>query len=499
MRQNQTVEITSELMTAEGIVTGDIGGFELPGGAIEWVLGTQWRWESRTVLPSANADPFATPCVDSPPYGDGFPTCNVPGVGPLLFNGQTNPSDVDRDVPSVFAEVKLPILESLELGIAGRYEDYSGDLGSTDDYRVSLRWEPLTWLVVRGSTGTTFRAPPQAAVTPGSGRIQAQFTNPTNGAQLYRPVDIFGNPGLEPETADTYNVGFVIASEEIDLFGANIGRFDFSADYFDVTFEKEITTETAARVYGTMFTGAAPAGWQCANDTLRERFTFTTNLAENTFDYNGDGVPSDYPECHPDNFLGIYTNLLNSREDTQISGLDLAFTWTYGLFGGELALGADATWLEEWSRGDQYLLGTDIVYDAARDRSGFAELLSAFYSYAEWRGNGHLNYNHGPHNVHFMAHYYQGVQDLNRATPFGCSPTSTTVGPCTGWANRRSHTTYDVTYQVELPWQAWLTATVANLTDEEPPYIRSQYNYDYMNYSPLGRTFKIAIRKQFGG
>jgi iron complex outermembrane receptor protein len=506
MRQVQNVEITAELFTAEAILTGDIGGFELPGGPVEWVVGTQWRWESRTVLPSVNADPYATPCVDSPPYGDGFPTCTVPGVGPLLFNGQTNPSDEDRDVPSAFAELKLPILENLELGIAGRYEDYSGEIGSTDDYRVSLRWEPLDWLVLRGSTGTTFRAPPQAAVTPGSGRIQAQFTNPTSFAQLYRPVDIFGNPDLEPETAETYNVGFVIATDEIELFGANIGRFDFSADYFDVTFEKEITNETGARVYGTMFPAESvpatnPQRWACANDTLRERFTFTTNLGTNDFDYNGDEPGGVYPECHPNNFLAVSTNLLNAREDTEISGLDLAFTWTYaGLYGGELSIGADGTWLEEWSRGDQYLLGTDIIYDPARDRSGYAELLSSFFSYSEWRANGHLNYNHGPHNVHFMAHYYQGVQDLNRQTPIGCSGSPTNpIGPCNGWANRGSHTTYDVTYQVELPWQTVLTATIANFTDEEPPYVRSQYNYDYMNYSPLGRTFKIGIRKQFGG
>jgi outer membrane receptor protein involved in Fe transport len=42
-----------------------------------------------------------------------------------------------------------------------------------------------------------------------------------------------------------------------------------------------------------------------------------------------------------------------------------------------------------------------------------------------------------------------------------------------------------------------LTATVVNLTDEEPPYIRSQFNYDYHTYSPLGRTFKVGFRKEF--
>ena len=476
MRQEQNVKTTAELFTAEAVLTGDFGdGLTLPGGNIDWVLGTQYRWESRTQAPSINADPFATPCVDSPPYGDGQPTCAVPGVGPMLFNGQTTPSDVDRDVPSIFAELRLPLLDKLELGIAGRHESYGGAIGSTTDYRVSLRWEPLDWLVLRGSTGTTFRAPPQAAVTPGSGRIQAQFTNPTTGSQLYRPVDVFGNSELKPETADTINLGVVVNTDDLMVGGRDIGRFNVSVDYFNVKFQKEIATETAARVYGTMFTGANPAGWRCDNDALRARFMFTTTLNSNTFDYNG----QTFPECHPDNFLGISTNVVNAREETEISGVDMSVTWMRGgVFDGLLSIGANATYLEEWKRGNQFLLGTDLIFDAATDRAGTAELLSAFFSYPDWRGNAYVNYNRERHNVRLMAHYYAGVKDRNR-----------------GLAQREDHMTYDLIYQVALPWQTVVTATIQNLTDEEPPYVRSQFNYDYQTYSPLGRTLKIGFKK----
>lgn len=488
MRQVQHVEITSELFTAEASLTGDLGEWDLPGGAIEWAVGTQYRWNRRLVSVASNTDPFATPCVDSPPFGDGFPTCAVPGVGPLLFQNQTTPSDLDRDVPSFFAEMRFPLLDNLELGLAGRHEDYGGAIGSTDDYRVSLRWEPLSWLVLRGSTGTTFSAPPQAGTAPGSSRIQAQFSNPTNGAQLYRPVDRFGNPDLEPETAETYNLGFIITTETLEVGGLEIGRFDISADYFDVTFEKEIAFETAARVYGTMFPAESPFAYNpqrygCANDALRDRFSFTSSLATNNFDYNGAEPGGVYPECHPDNFLGLSTNLPNGREDTKISGVDMALTWSKeGLFGGELSIGGEATYIDKWERGNQYLLGTDIIYDPATDRAGTAELLSAFFSYPEWKVNGHINYRRDIHNVHLMTHYYSGVEDRNR-----------------GFIKRDSHMTHDLTYQVQLPWQTVVTATIANFTDEEPPYIRSQFNYDYATYSPLGRTIKIGVRVNFGG
>jgi iron complex outermembrane receptor protein len=487
MRDTQTIEITSELFTAEAVLTGDmLGTFELPGGEIEWVVGTQWRWERRLVDPSTNADPSGTPCVDSPPYGDGFPTCGVPGVGPFLFLSPSRRNDLDQDIPSVFAEVKVPILESLEAGIAGRYEDYGGEVGSTNDYRVSLRWEPLSWLVLRGSTGTTFRAPPLAAVDPSSGRIQAQFTNPTSGAQLYRPQDVFGNAQLKPETADTYNFGVIVATEDLELFDFVIGRFDASIDYFDVTFQDEITGETGARVYGTMFPSANPTTWACANAPLKDRFTFTTSLATNNTDYNGTAPGGVFPECHPDNFLGLKTILGNGREDTEIRGLDLALTWTRdGIFGGELSVGGDATYLHEWTRGNQYLVGTDVIFDAATDRAGTAELLSGFFSYPEWRANGHVNYRHGDHNVHLMAHYYDDVRDRNRSSPN------------VKWVHRGSHSTLDLTYQVNLPWETRLTASVFNFLDAQPPYIRSQFNYDYATYSPLGRTFKLGFLKQF--
>jgi iron complex outermembrane receptor protein len=487
MRQPQQVQVVTDLFTAEGIVTGDLFGLELPGGQIDWVVGTQWRWEERTVEPSDNANPFSTPCVDSPPYGDGFPVCASPGVGGLLFNGPTNPSRLDRDVPAIFAEIKLPILDSLEFGLAGRYENYGGEVGSTDDYSVYTRWEPLSWLVLRGSTGTTFKAPQLSYVDPGSSRIQAQFTNPTNGGQLYRPVDRQGNPLLTPETGESWNVGAVIETDDVELFGANVGRFDFSADYWGVTFSDGIEYEVAASVYNSLFRSSAnPALWQCANDPLRVRFTFTDTLAVNTFDYNGADPGGLYPECHPDNFLGLETVVQNAREDTEARGLDLTAGWTHDdVFGGELRISADATYMEDWDRGNQYLAGTDIIYDPAYDRAGQAELLSAFFSYPDWRGNGHIDYRHGPHNLNLSSHYYAGVQDRNR-----------------GLTQRDSQVTYDVTYQLELPWFTETAATVVtlsvfNFTDEEPPYVRSQFNYDYATYNPLGRTIKLGLRMNF--
>ena len=42
-----------------------------------------------------------------------------------------------------------------------------------------------------------------------------------------------------------------------------------------------------------------------------------------------------------------------------------------------------------------------------------------------------------------------------------------------------------------------LTLSVLNLLDEEPGFAALDYNYDPFTANPLGRNFKVGIRKEF--
>ena len=57
--------------------------------------------------------------------------------------------------------------------------------------------------------------------------------------------------------------------------------------------------------------------------------------------------------------------------------------------------------------------------------------------------------------------------------------------------------THDLSYVGELPWDTTLTLAVNNIFDSDPPFTRSQYNYDYTNAFFLGRTFQVGLRKRF--
>ena len=73
-----------------------------------------------------------------------------------------------RSTSAVFAELALPIvgeqqaltgIQSLRVSLAGRYDDYD-DFGSTFNPKVGVNWAPVSQVNVRGTWGTSFRAPP---------------------------------------------------------------------------------------------------------------------------------------------------------------------------------------------------------------------------------------------------------------------------------------------------------------------------------------------------
>jgi iron complex outermembrane receptor protein len=75
-----------------------------------------------------------------------------------VLGSSGNSSAGARDMWAATTEVLLPISKSLELTLAARYEKYS-DYGSDFSPKASLRFQPMTGLILRASAGKGFRAP----------------------------------------------------------------------------------------------------------------------------------------------------------------------------------------------------------------------------------------------------------------------------------------------------------------------------------------------------
>lgn len=131
----------------------------------------------------------------------------------------SSPADAGRRYTAVYVEGQLPIfgnaftmpgVASLGLDVAARYENIQS-VGSTTDPTVSVRWEPIKNVVaLRGSYGTSFRAPPLTALNAPTTTSVYAGTNPVTGQSQNYVVIAGGNKNLMPETASYTNYGIVI-------------------------------------------------------------------------------------------------------------------------------------------------------------------------------------------------------------------------------------------------------------------------------------------------
>jgi iron complex outermembrane recepter protein len=456
---NYVNEAINRIFVADAVFSGQTG-IELGGGNVAWALGGQYRYTRDINNYGDLFDVNVNPCVDS--VDDDTPVCGAP-AGPLIFFGSNADSDFDRSVIAAFLELSIPLLDTLEVNFAVRHEYYPGNIGGTTNPKVAVRWQPLDWLALRGSAGTTFRAPGSAAAS------NACVTGVANINGQYRAIETCGNPQIQPETADAYNVGVIVEA----------GPFNATLDYFLFDFTGELTTESPSRLFASMFPGNATVNCGAAAFApLQERFTFAGGV------------------CSPANVLRIRSFTVNGPS-TQTSGLDFRASYDVDdLFGGSFQLGVEATYLIEYMRGAFTLLGApNVSFAAPEDRAGKHDLVSQFFSYPQLRGNAWATWNSGPLTARWQVRYVEGTEcafgtPCNRRVP---APT----GPSVPIGKLDDTWQHDLILRYAAPWDTTVTFSIQNILDTDPVDAPSQYNYDYTTGNPLGRVFEIGLKKRF--
>jgi iron complex outermembrane receptor protein len=449
-------EAQTKLYVADLLFNGE-SGITLPGGVMGWAAGAQYRENryERTVTDNF-ANLALTPCPQNPV--DPTVVCG-PGTaqpvqsGALSFYGPTSDQTVKQHVYAGFGELSLPILESLQAQLAVRYEDYGGSVGSTTNPKLAVRWEAIDWLAFRGSVGTTFRAPPPVNLDPNA-TTSLQFTAQAGG---YKPYDTVGNPNLKPEKADTFDVGFIVKA----------GGFNATVDYWHFVFKDAITAESGTQIVTAMFPIGAPN--HCGDPAyagLQARFTFTA------------------AGCGIANLIRTRASIINAQSDVTISGIDASFSYKFDdILGGALVLGLDGTYNLEYQLGANTVEGVlvDPALDAIGTRGGRGGSLP------QMKGVAYANLGTGIHNVRLSANYTDGVDDVRVAT-FATNQNGQHVA---------SYITFDLAYNIQLPADFAVTASVFNLTDRDPSFARLDLSYDPFLGNPLGRFYKVIAQKKF--
>jgi iron complex outermembrane receptor protein len=437
---------------------------QLPGGNVGWAVGAQYR-KDWTIAEYSNASNRATnPCVDTPVTGR--TNCAPMGESPYNFLATYNNIDVNRDVYAVFTEVSLPIVDSFNVQLAARFEDYGNQGGSSFDPKLSFRWQVLDQLALRGSVSTTFRAPPQTSLIPDEA---IAFTNifGTN-----RPVGTVGNPDLDPEESFQWTVGAIV----------NVGGFRALIDYWRFDIDKLLTVEPTSGILNIVFPNGATGPDNCATADpafLASRFVFSNGV------------------CGANNILKLVRQQINGAGLVN-DGVDITLDYTFdNVFGGTLSVGATATWIHQYKT--ESLVINGVTFERGFDGVGFLNNGTTLYALPEWRAQAYLEYNFDRFNVRWTASFVDQYRDQrdgverdgivreNIFTPE--SPNGRIID---------SSIVHSVTLRTALPADTTLLATIENVFDEDPPFARMELNYDPLTAQlPLGRTFKIGVRKKF--
>jgi iron complex outermembrane receptor protein len=223
----------------DGHASRDLGDWLNAGRPAAIAVGAEYRQEH--FLQQANTA-YATQVYSST------------GVDPNTYNAG------DRKVYAVYSELNVPVLKTLDITAALRYDHYS-DFGSTTNPKVSFRFQPAKAFLMRGSFSTGFRAPSLYELN-----AAQTYTNSTSGvsdpvncpngvaingkntvdvcstatSQIQFVDKLGGNTNLKAEKSKNATLGFVL--EPINNLTAEF-------DIYDIRITKEVGTLTDDLLY----------------------------------------------------------------------------------------------------------------------------------------------------------------------------------------------------------------------------------------------------------
>ena len=222
-----------------------------------------------------------------------------------------------RQAQAIYMELDLPITKALDIDISDREDRYS-DFGRTNNGKITVRYAPNSFVTVRATASTGFRAPTlyslyspnfvTAATSgsmgagnpdcPASGPAIAPFTAATCITQGLGVSG--GNKNLTPETSQNFDFGLVFSP---------IQDLGITLDYYRILLKNTIGGVPATAIYG--------------NPTLFSSYIVTDNTGGLTpsIQEGANCTPYTLPTCG-------YIKLANSNTgQIATSGIDLSIQY----------------------------------------------------------------------------------------------------------------------------------------------------------------------------
>ena len=220
-------------------VNGDL--MDMPAGPLGFAGTFEWADQSIDLESDPRTDP-TRPVDASTPY-------NLRSSGRVVG---------DRSRIALGGELSVPVLDSLKLQLAARYDKYD-DITEVDDaitYNLGVEWRPTDKLLVRGAYATSFRAPDMPLVfaegaagftgavdqlacrTAGFTPTQCGTSGNAGNVYSYTMQNATsGNPDLKEEEGESISFGFVYD------FGNNL---NMSVDYYRIDLSDAASVQSLA-------------------------------------------------------------------------------------------------------------------------------------------------------------------------------------------------------------------------------------------------------------
>ena len=308
-------ENTTELFLADFKISNN-SIYELPAGPVGALIGFETRKEEYTDERDPRIDGRVTYTVPvGPKAGLTFPL-----ISDIVNSSATPGSSGSRTTNSLFAELQVPVYETIDAQFAVRYED-SDDYGDATVGKFAIGWQPMDQVKLRYSASETFRAPAMILVNEGFlGRSSSQNDalleyasgNDYDSYSMQRVTD--GNPNLKAEMGENESIGLVI--EPIDNLIITLDQWSIETEdtvgIFGMT--NAILLDTLIRAEG----GAS----ECTGNPLVIR----NSVPEDTVDWAAAGLcPAGLVERVNDFYINGDTRTIEGLDTSVIYSMDTDF------------------------------------------------------------------------------------------------------------------------------------------------------------------------------
>jgi iron complex outermembrane receptor protein len=472
--------------------------FTLPGGDVGLAGGIEFRRE--TFLDDRDSRLDGTITFTNAVTGatNGSDVVGSSPTPDTSGNREVYSAFVETFVPLISEDMEIPLVHSLNLQLAGRFESFS-DTSSTFVPRAAASWTPFSGLILRGAWSRGFRAPNLIQVNDtGTTRSNSERPAVECVAELIKGIETdAGDCGtrsvvdyrtgndLEPEKSQSINFGVVVAP-------GFIPGLTLTADYWRVK---------QTGIVGIF--GAQNALYLDLVERLQGRSNPNVVRADPDADqldlYAGTGI---LPAGDVIEILNPYRNL-----DSRVSkGFDFGLFYTVPDFGiGKFKLTLNAARLKsiyQTPGADGLPLLTDLPdllaaipqvsagSIATLRPEGFGEQLE-LDGRPKWRLSGSVNWRSGPVAVNLFGRYVGKIFDV------GAVQNDTgAFYRVDDWFTMNASISYTINNNTGLDGTR-LKFGFNNIFNAEPPLSDELFGFDGALHSARGRQFRFEIQKKF--